>query len=615
MVAIRSWARPRFGVRAVISLAIVYAVAAAALWWFLPPTPRLTLGSDGRHYRNPVFSPDGSLLADTVCETGNAPADGRRTILDVAVQLRDTADGRLRAEWPIDRAGLDDRFPILLTFSADGRRLAASAMTFRSEQTRVWEVESQRESDAFTVERDAFGFERERARYRILFAPGGRSVRMGPVKGQGFVRDAILRSDGGGRDQVLAGAAWPCALSPDGGLLMTAASGLQLDNDSALRLGNFLIALGCGQTQPWAALTAAPMAETSVSWVYSGSGGSSKQELTKAPGPPFFLSVFVPEVQLWDAVSGKRLAAWPTPKTRTVDENLKPFGQPFESRAVAFTFAPDRRTVAVVLTTYILGARNHTHAAELDTTTGQWSEPVFLMRFDTELAVARYVGGSRRLLVDTINRLTSQSFLVDFGAKSSRFICGLEAAIVAQDGSSLAFHNPDRAISSLFAIYAPPGGTNPVLAVQLDDPATDQIRDLCSIPDGAGVLDPLTYSPDGGLLAVLYRGDVDRLGAWKRTWSYLIRGPSGVRVYDVSSGRYAVVPGSSAVFSADSRTLAVTDDITVRLYDLPLRAPWLAIAGWALLPTGFVWMLGRWRTARRRKKLAAVTTPAEIVGG
>ncbi|HEX4592240.1 MAG TPA: hypothetical protein VH120_20060 [Gemmataceae bacterium] len=205
----------RIGKRSVATLAIVYSLTAIVLWWFLPPRQRWQLRADDQQFRYLVFSLDGFLLA-----VGAGRADRQPwQLCPAVVQLRDSADGGLRAEWPVET--LDGHAYSQLQFTPGGRRLAASMPDGLGERVIVWDTLSLREVTTLPVEEvdrsGPGGFQRKA---NVLFAPGGRVARMGGFSV--FAKDVILWSDVDGRDRLLANASWPCAFSTDGGRLATA---------------------------------------------------------------------------------------------------------------------------------------------------------------------------------------------------------------------------------------------------------------------------------------------------------------------------------------------------------------------------------------------------------
>src|SRR5262249_36815481 len=63
--------------------------------------------------------------------------------------------------------------------------------------------------------------------------------------------------------------------------------------------------------------------------------------------------------------------------------------------------------------------------------------------------------------------------------------------------------------------------------------------------------------------------------------------PEGVLVFDgINRGELANLPGTTATFSPNGRWLATIDgDRIVRVWELPLRRPWLRIFGYAAIAT------------------------------
>jgi hypothetical protein len=613
--------RPRLGKRSVATLTIVYALTAIVLWRFLPPRPRFQLGSDGKQYRYPVFSPDGSLLAASYCrpgptrvdETGDVIPPDPRTLRDLAVELLNVADGRLVAEWKID-GSLDQLTP--LQFSPDGRWLAATLpnQALGGEQTIIWDVASGRPVTTVRLEEvTRYGWGVTNKIPATILAAGGRVARTG--EGPWDRPDVVVWDEAHRREVVLPGSSWPCTFSADGGTIVAAASRICLNSETQDSLGFFLIAVGGGMTLPWTAAGAIPLAETARSLSWRGTGPASNIQWTyhvhTPPRAPGFYRAAVRELRVCDAASGKQLAAWPLPTVRwfIYDKGALTYrGNPIGTQAVGFTFASDRKSIAAVLRSD-RDSGGQTFVSELNLASGVWSDPIPVFNYSPDYASIVFLAGARRLLVNWNNAAAGPaSFLVDLDAKVSKHLCAFETATVRPDGRTLAYQNPDRFRGNLFELMAgvPPPATPPPSAVKLHDVATDEVRDLCSVAADIGTVVPLAFSADGRAVAVRYFGGQ----GWLSVWNQAIHGRTGIRIYDTVSQRFAWTPGTGAAFAGDGRTLAVFDDAGIRLYDLPLRAPWFAIAGWAMLPTGLLWLVGRWRAARRHKRAAALAVPA-----
>src|SRR5207244_3112848 len=84
------------------------------------------------------------------------------------------------------------------------------------------------------------------------------------------------------------------------------------------------------------------------------------------------------------------------------------------------------------------------YVAELDTTTGEWSDAVQLYGHSWAVVSARYLAGGRKVLVDVADCLVKQSMLVDLDAKTTDAFCDVKPAIVRPDGAVIAYPNGAR---------------------------------------------------------------------------------------------------------------------------------------------------------------------------
>jgi hypothetical protein len=112
-------------------------------------------------------------------------------------------------------------------------------------------------------------------------------------------------------------------------------------------------------------------------------------------------------------------------------------------------------------------------------------------------------------------------------------------------------------------------------------------------------------SPDGSYLAIpIYQKSQPNLWFdWLHNWLGIAPIEFKTVLYDLRTDtEVASFPGNNTPeFALDGHSLAINDEKTLRIYDFPLRRPWVAIVGYASLATGAVWLFG-WMIGRRKKK-------------
>ena len=240
----------------------------------------------------------------------------------------------------------------------------------------------------------------------------------------------------------------------------------------------------------------------------------------------------------------------------------------------------------------------------------------------------RHVGTGRQILISSPSHLLSIAHLCEFAEPEPRLQQTFASIpILTADHQAMAVNNELAGVGGLFALMAQPGQQ------QAKEPSTihlirfDELRPraLCSMAWFDGSLYPVNFSQDGRSLAVAcyfsftlpFRNDW-----YKPVLAYLLEPERALQIYDVGSGRrLARLRGADARFTSDGAAL-VTYEIEapkqpaatleegigavrsgfVRVYDYPLRTPWLAILGWALFPVVAVVVVCRlWQGWRKRR--------------
>ena len=336
--------------------------------------------------------------------------------------------------------------------------------------------------------------------------------------------------------------------------------------------------------------------------------------------------------KVWDAATGRCLQILTVPKGTI--QSVEVYAE-----VNALTFTADGRELVGVSFPYSAGAK--AQLLRWDLTTGVLRSQLVtdqLKVMDSGTTKIRLVGNGEQALIESPSHLMSMSHLCDLSGPQPRVQQSFSSlAVPTSDGSRLAVDNNLAGFGAIFAMIARPGQ-----AVEKEPPTirlvnldTLDTRRLCSLSWLDGSLDPIAFSADDSDLVVGCHYSFMfpfRKDWYKPVLSYVLEPQCSLHLYDVASGRrQARLLGSKAQFTTDGTAL-VTFEIEspkaasidgsqimkepgpppdlagfIRVYDYPLRTPWLAILAWTLLPTAatvfLIWLLQRGR-ARKNASLA-----------
>jgi WD40 repeat protein len=335
-------------------------------------------------------------------------------------------------------------------------------------------------------------------------------------------------------------------------------------------------------------------------------------------------------VKIWDAETGKLVHKLVVPPVKTF------WGEPFNADINALLFSADGSSLIGMSAPKVSGVKQQLLCWDLKagTPTCHWLTDQIDVSDPGNLTIHR-VGTNRQIPITSPSHLLSIAHLCELAEPDPRLQQSFGSMpVLTADHQAMAVDNGLSGAGGLFALMTRPGQQqvnepSTITLIKFDDL---QPRALCAQTGLAGNLYPVTFSPDSRSLAVAcyYTFTMPFRNDWyKPVLAYLLEPERALQIYDVASGRrLARLLGTDARFTPDGSAL-VTYEIEapndpaasqkqsigtvqsghVRVYDYPLRTPWVAILGWALIPALVVFVLRRlwqgWRQSRAARLSAA----------
>jgi WD40 repeat protein len=591
-------------IKLVLRFALPFLVAIVFFWWWLPSQPRLSIRADNGRLRVLGLSPDGTVLAVLKEDPPPSPAPGSRQSGDFAeklaagirranrfsgeVQFWEISSGRLRATLAEPLRGAPHAL-----FSPDGKLFATDS--FREKcYVHLWDTSTGQaygRLDVLDLIENPMAVPWPRV---FAFSPDGQTIAyaLPTVTSWSHSDGASLWDVAARRDRArLPDADWPFAFSPDGTLLASAAHRRKPTGEAARYVGRKLLSTAACLTHP------SPLPGSLLLFVDPDLDCRAIQD---------YVFEYRRDIVLWDVATGREHQRFANP-VAAANQGSAP-------DVLALAFSSNGRKIAALL--------NHPLSGWMPPEVAVWDTAIQKPEVHAKLPTLRDRGVNdcrvrclapdRHLLIDLHSPLFgSAHVLCDATAEPARLtdlvfdesVCNSAGTRLAQSNTS-ELKGLGRALPALRPAQEerPP----PPPAVRLLDVTTLQAQELCR-PGWRGSLKPLSFSPDGKMLAVQYIYDWPFLPEAAQPLIAWLLGREGVvRLYEVSTGTLlGTAEGGAAWFTPDGRTLITSGVEGIRVFDLPLAFPASAIlirslvasAGFILL--GWTWRL--WRVHRKAR--------------